>query len=103
SLVGARLKRISTCAQALAITASLLNSGSHRHVTMFKKIGDLTVHCEEWGTGKPLVLVHGGQCRLESWRDMIPFLTETFRVHAYDLRAHGQTLTPPEPPQSQEL
>src|SRR5262249_34083969 len=52
---------------------------------------------------KPLVLVHGGQCRLESWRDMIPFLTETFRVHAYDLRAHGQTLTPPEPPQSQEL
>jgi len=70
---------------------------------MFKEIGDLTVHCEVWGKGKPLILVHGGQCRLESWRDMRPFLAQRFRVHAYDLRAHGQTVTPREPSQSQEL
>jgi pimeloyl-ACP methyl ester carboxylesterase len=70
---------------------------------MFKQIGDLRVHYQVRGRGKPLVLVHGGQCRLESWRDMVPSLAKAFRVYAYDLRAHGQTITPSEPPQSQGL
>lgn len=69
---------------------------------MFKEIGNQNVHYEIWGKGEPVVLIHGGQCRLESWRDMIPMLEKEFKVYAYDVRGHGQTVRPPDVPLSQE-
>ena len=70
---------------------------------MFKDIGHLKVHYEVWGEGKPVILVHGGQCRLESWRDMVPTLAKELKVYAYDVRGHGQPERPPEVLLYQEL
>ena len=64
---------------------------------MFKEIGDLKVHYEMWGDGSPLILLHGGQMRLKSWKEMVPMLAREFRVYAYDVRGHGETVRPPGP------
>ena len=69
---------------------------------MFKEIGDQNVHYEISGDGEPLIMIHGGQCRLESWRDMVPMLVNDFKVYSYDVRGHGQTVRPPDVPLSQE-
>lgn len=62
---------------------------------MFKEIGELKVHYEVSGEGHALILMHGGQMRMESWEEMVPILAKEFRVFAYDARGHGQTKMPP--------
>jgi 3-oxoadipate enol-lactonase len=52
---------------------------------------DIEVAWSEWGSGEPLLLVHGlGEDR-RSWRRVLPWLTLHRRVLAYDLRGHGET------------
>lgn len=41
------------------------------------------------GTGPPLVLLHGGSSRWQSWEPALPTLTERWTVYALDLRGHG--------------
>jgi pimeloyl-ACP methyl ester carboxylesterase len=53
--------------------------------------GDLDVACSEWGSGEPLVLVHGLADDHRGWRGVLPWLVLHRRVIAYDLRGHGET------------
>ena len=70
---------------------------------MFRQIGELNVHYEAAGQGHPLVLIHGGGSRAESFEEMIPILSREFMVYAYDLRGAGETERPPEPRISYEV
>src|SRR5580693_1926224 len=52
-------------------------------------------HC--WGSGPPLVLLHGGYGSWSHWiRNVLP-LSRQFRVIAPDLPGLGDSATPPEP------
>jgi pimeloyl-ACP methyl ester carboxylesterase len=44
-----------------------------------------------------LVLIHGLGASNEVWDAVMPYLTETFDVHAYELHGHGTTAALPEP------
>lgn len=46
------------------------------------------------GTGRDLLVLHGGGDNLETWRDFAPLLTADFHVVAHDARGHGQSPTP---------
>jgi pimeloyl-ACP methyl ester carboxylesterase len=70
---------------------------------MFTQIGDLNVHHDIRGEGYPLVLLHGGGSRSQTFEKMVPVLSRSLRVHAYDLRGFGETKRPPEPKLSYEL
>ncbi|WP_412738660.1 alpha/beta fold hydrolase [Krasilnikovia sp. MM14-A1259] len=50
------------------------------------KIGLLTE-----GSGPPLLLVHGGMCRLERWAPLWPYLTARHTVTAMDRRGRGSS------------
>lgn len=54
----------------------------------------LNVHYKEWGSGYPLILLHGGTANLESWSEQIPLFAPHFRVIAPDTRGHGLTENP---------
>ncbi len=43
------------------------------------------------GAGPPLLLVHGGMCRLERWAPLWPLLTDRFTVTAMDRRGRGSS------------
>ena len=55
-------------------------------------------YVEEFGTGSPVVLVHGlGGTGTDIWKHQIADLAREFRVVAYDLRGSGQSETTPGP------
>ncbi len=59
--------------------------------------GDGTMVWHRWGSGPPLVLLHGGYGSWTHWvRNVIP-LSRRFTVYACDLPGLGESATPPEP------
>lgn len=45
-----------------------------------------------WGSGPPVVLVHGTPSRSYLWRNVAPVLAETMTVHVYDLLGYGDSV-----------
>jgi pimeloyl-ACP methyl ester carboxylesterase len=68
------------------MTASL--SGS------YVKTNGLNMYYEEYGSGEPLVLLHGGTMTGKSFAPHISAFSERFRVITPDFRGHGQTDNP---------
>ncbi len=59
--------------------------------------GDGTMVWRSWGSGAPLVLLHGGYGSWTHWiRNVLP-LSRHFTVIAPDLPGLGESATPPEP------
>lgn len=65
--------------------------------------GDGTMVWQRWGSGPPLVLLHGGYGSWMHWvRNVLP-LSRRFTVIAPDLPGLGESATPPEPWTAQGL
>lgn len=55
----------------------------------------IELHYEDYGTGKPLVLIHGWPLSGRSWENQIPALVEAgYRVITYDRRGFGESSQP---------
>ncbi|MBP1931427.1 alpha/beta fold hydrolase [Ammoniphilus resinae] len=57
-----------------------------------KKVLDLCgrkLSYQEQGDGNPIVLLHGFCCSSDSWKEVIPLLSQKYRVIAPDLRGYG--------------
>ena len=65
--------------------------------------GDGKLVWHSWGSGPPLILLHGGYGSWSHWiRNVLP-LSRQFRVLAPDLPGLGESATPPEPWTAQGL
>ena len=50
------------------------------------------IQCYRWGSGKPLLFVHGWMGRASQFRKFIPkFLEVGYQIYAFDALAHGQS------------
>jgi pimeloyl-ACP methyl ester carboxylesterase len=57
---------------------------------------DARLFYEQRGTGPDVVMIHGLAANLAFWYlQVVPLLTDRFRVTVYDLRGHGLSDTPP--------
>ncbi len=58
------------------------------------QINDIEMYYEEYGNGKPLLLLHGfGGCT-QNWHPFIDGLSENYRLIVVDLRGHGYSTNP---------
>ena len=58
------------------------------------QISNLEIYYEEYGVGKPLLLLHGfGGCT-QNWHPFIDTLSERHRLIVVDLRGHGYSTNP---------
>jgi pimeloyl-ACP methyl ester carboxylesterase len=52
-------------------------------------VGDITMSYADWGSGRPLVLLHGGLSTGREWEPLAARLSSRYRVIAPDARGHG--------------
>ena len=60
--------------------------------------GDGTMVWRSWGSGAPLVLLHGGAGSWQHWVYTVPAFSASHRVIAPDLPGLGESANPPSPP-----
>jgi len=57
--------------------------------------GSIELHYEDYGAGKPVVLIHGWPLSGRAWEPQVPALVEAgFRVVVYDRRGFGKSSQP---------
>ena len=57
----------------------------------YAEVNDVRMYYEVHGSGRPLVLLHGGLGAIEMFGEVLPLLAEGRQVVAVDLQAHGRT------------
>lgn len=66
--------------------------GNFKVETGYAPVNGITMYYEIHGSGKPLVLIHGGGSTIETnFSKMIPFFSKSRKVIALELQAHGHT------------
>jgi pimeloyl-ACP methyl ester carboxylesterase len=60
----------------------------------FAELNGIKMYYETYGSGTPLVLLHGFGGSSADWARFIPDLTKYFRVIVIDLRGHGRSTNP---------
>jgi len=70
--------------QSFAQSATKVDSG-------YAPVNGLKMYYEIYGSGKPLVLIHGGVGAIEMFTPILPTLSQDHKVIAVDLQAHGRT------------
>ena len=58
------------------------------------QVNGLNMYYEEYGNGKPLILLHGGTATSQMWQPFLFKFIPHFRVITPDSRAHGRTNNP---------
>ena len=64
-------------------------------MTLLKR-DDTDLYYETTGTGSPVLLTHGFAATSSMWRAQVDALEEQHELIRWDLRGHGQTITPAE-------
>src|SRR5436190_7110039 len=59
------------------------------------EVNGTRLHYERNGAGEPLVLVHGSWVDCRVWDAVVPALSKSFEVVAYDRRGHTRSSCPP--------
>ena len=57
----------------------------------YAEVNGINLYCETHGSGRPLILLHGGLGSGEMFGPILPTLAENRRVIAADLQGHGRT------------
>ena len=55
----------------------------------------MSLHVENYGSGAPLLLIHGWGMHGGIWSSVAPQLAQRFRVHCVDLPGHGASVPLP--------
>ena len=69
----------------ITATAQAATKGGYAYVN------GINLYYEIYGTGQPLVLLHGGLGSIEMFGPSLPMLSASRQVIAVDLQAHGRT------------
>lgn len=82
-----------------AHTTIRVNFGDKRYTTVMPcvALNDVDIYCELYGSGEPLLLIHGLGSSSRDWEPQVTRFSEDFRVIAMDLRGHGRSSKPPGP------
>jgi pimeloyl-ACP methyl ester carboxylesterase len=59
--------------------------------TGYAPVNGLNMYYEIFGTGRPLVVLHGAYMTIETMGEIVPSLAESWQVIGVELQAHGHT------------
>lgn len=68
-----------------------MNEHLQPNVTDYAPVNGLQMYYEIYGSGQPLVLMHGGMTTLEDFGFVLPTFAQTRQVIAFERQGHGHT------------
>lgn len=68
----------------------MTDSGEGKYI----EVNGVKMYYEEYGSGTPIILIHGGTRTGKVWGEQIPHYSKHFRVIVPDSRGHGKTNNP---------
>jgi pimeloyl-ACP methyl ester carboxylesterase len=71
-----------------------INYGNNKAAGKYYSVRGINIYTEQYGSGKPLLLIHGNGGSIHSMSSVIPFFSKKYRVIAADSRAQGKTVDP---------
>lgn len=77
-----------------SLTASCQNKidyGNNSKAAKYYHVRGINIYTEQYGSGKPLLLIHGNGGSIQSMASIIPFFSKQYKVIAVDSRAHGKS------------
>jgi len=66
--------------------------GSNTAAGRYYNIRGFKMYCEVYGSGKPLLMIHGNGGSISSMKNNIPYFARHYKVIATDSRAHGRSV-----------
>lgn len=67
--------------------------GNNKDVGQFDKVNGIKIYYETYGSGDPLLLVHGHRSSINGMKNQIDFFSRKYKVIIADTRAHGKSET----------
>jgi pimeloyl-ACP methyl ester carboxylesterase len=65
--------------------------GSNDSAGKYYAVRGIKIYTEVYGTGKPLLLIHGNGGSIVAFAGIIPYFAQKYKVIAVDSRAHGRS------------
>jgi len=65
--------------------------GNNDNIGKYERVNGITLYYEEYGTGEPLLLLHGNSQSIEAFTYQIPEFSKHYRVIAVDTRGQGKS------------
>lgn len=69
-----------------------INYGDNQEAGNYKKINGINLYYEIYGTGKPLLFLHGNGGSIRGAKGRIEYFKKYFKVIAIDSRGHGKSI-----------
>jgi len=74
------------------IGAQKIQYGNNPKAGKYYEVNGIKLYVEEYGNGKPLVLLHGNRGSISSMATIIPYFSKRYRTIAIDSRAQGKSI-----------
>ncbi|MEN0053661.1 MAG: alpha/beta hydrolase [Mucilaginibacter sp.] len=71
---------------------SKIDYGNNPAAGKYYNVRGIKLYTEVYGTGKPLLLIHGNGGSMSAFSNNIPYFSEKYKVIAVDSRAHGKSV-----------
>ncbi len=71
---------------------SPIKYGDNKEAGGYKKVNGISMYYEIYGTGKPLIFLHGNGGSIRGARAKIEYFKQFFKVIAIDSRGHGKSI-----------
>jgi len=69
----------------------VIDYGNNQTAGKYYKVRGVNIYTEQYGSGKPLLLIHGNGGSIHSMASIIPYFSQRYKVIAADSRAHGKS------------
>ena len=82
---------ISSCGQG---QLNAIDYGNNDAAGKYYKLRGIQMYCEEYGRGKPLLMIHGNGGSISAFRNNIGYFATKYHVIALDSRSQGKSVDP---------
>src|SRR6185503_343615 len=72
--------------------ASAQEYGHNNNAGHYMHIRGINMYYEVYGTGRPLLMIHGNGGSIGAFKNTIPYFAQKYKVIIADSRAHGRTI-----------